>query len=120
MSFNENNTFILKLYRLFIFKYLYYFLFGVFSYIYLERIYFYFVNKFLLYSIIYIIYFSVLGIFFGQIDIVSYTITSPAGFVANILLAVWTLAAAVTIGNFFDRIKNIDISYGIYISHANH
>ena len=53
-------------------------------------------------------------------DIVSYTITSPAGFVANILLAVWTLASAFTIGNNFDRIKHIDISYGIYISHANH
>jgi peptidoglycan/LPS O-acetylase OafA/YrhL len=105
------------LYRLFIFKYLYYFLFGVIAYIYWERIYLFFVNKFFLYSITYIFYFSILGIFFGQIDIVSYTITSPAGFVANILLSVWTLAAAFTIGNIFDKIKNIDISYGIYIYH---
>jgi peptidoglycan/LPS O-acetylase OafA/YrhL len=115
LSFNGNNTFILKLYRLFIFKYLYYFLFGVIAYIYWERIYLFFVNKFFLYSITYIFYFSILGIFFGQTDIVSYTITSPAGFVANILLSVWTLAAAFTIRNIFDKIKNIDISYGIYI-----
>jgi peptidoglycan/LPS O-acetylase OafA/YrhL len=118
LTFNSNATIFGKVYHLFIFKYLYYFLFGVIAYIYFDKLYVLFVNKFLHLSCIYISFFLILGAWFGDTDIVSYILMSPFGFVANILLALWTLSAAFTFYNIRSTLFNkIDISYGIYIYH---
>ena len=118
ITFNANNTVFLKLYHLFILKYLYYFLFGIIGYIYWDKFNKYFVNKFFIVTVVYVVFFLIIGVFFGITDIVSYVLTSPYGIVANVLLSLWTLAAAFSYGKFRIRVlEKFDISYGIYIYH---
>ncbi len=115
---NQNNTVFLKLFHLFVFKYLYYFLFGVISYVYWNNLYNIFLNKFLLITTIYILYFLIVGIYLNHPDIVSYILVSPFGFIGNLLLAIWTLSAAFSYNKMSIKIPfDIDISYGIYIYH---
>lgn len=117
LTFNERETPLQKLYYLFIFKYLYYFLFGVFAYIYWDNIYKYFVNKFIIITIIYVLFFVFIGNYL-EYDITSYLIKSPFGLPANFILSLWVLASAFSFRDVSGYLlKKSDLSYGIYIYH---
>lgn len=116
-TYNVRETSLQKLYYLFVLKYLYYFLFGIFAYIYWDQLHKFFVNRFLLISVIYIVFFIIVGNYMKH-NIVSYIIISPFGLPANILLSLWTLSFAFSYRTVSYRILGkTDISYGIYIYH---
>jgi peptidoglycan/LPS O-acetylase OafA/YrhL len=117
ISFTDRANIFEKLYHEFIFKYLYYFLFGIFAYKMWDKVNSIFVNRFLLISIIYIIYAVIFGNLFGY-RIEAYILESPFGFIANALLSIWTLAFAFSNTSLSQMvIKNQDLSYGMYIYH---
>lgn len=117
ISFTDRANIYEKLYHEFIFKYLYYFLFGIFAYKMWDKVNFIFVNRFLLVTIIYLVYVVVFGNILGY-RIEAYILESPFGFIANALLSIWTLAFAFSNPNLSQMIiRDQDLSYGMYIYH---
>ncbi len=117
ITFTDRANIFEKLYHEFIFKYLYYFLCGIFAYKMWDKVYFIFVNRFLLVTIIYVVYVVIFGNLLGY-RIETYILESLFGFIGNILLSIWTLAFAFSNTTLSERIvKNQDFSYGMYIYH---
>lgn len=117
LSFTDRANIFEKLYHEFIFKYLYYFLCGIFAYKMWDKVSFIFVNRFLLVTIIYVVYAVVFGNLLGY-RIETYILESPFGFIGNVLLSIWTLAFAFSNTSVSQKvIKDQDLSYGMYIYH---
>jgi len=106
-----------KLGAVFVFPYLYYFIFGVLTFIYWDYIVPFVQNKFLLWLLFYVLwnfYFDV----FLEIETYSYWVDSPINLLSDILLLGFTFSAATSYNTLSAKLlKGVDISYGVYIYH---
>lgn len=113
-TLDENLT--VKLLKVSILPYLYYFLIGVF--VYREWLSFRKVFKFnfFKYLIIFLI-FSLIGYYFLNLNTYSYWVNSPLKLLADLLLCILVFSFGYSFKSLNGFLKGYDISYGIYIYH---
>lgn len=108
---------LIKLLRLNIFPYLYYFLFGSLFYVFWDKIKKHLENKMLFWLCAYVLFYIIVGLYF-EIPFFDYWIYSPIKLVGDLLLICFTASFAYTNTSISNKIlKGNDISYGVYIYH---
>ena len=115
-SLNPENIYS-KLGRVFILPYLYYFIFGILTFIYWHKINGLLKNKFKFWFLLYLLWSYIFNVFL-QIETYSYWIDSPINLISDFILLGLTFSAATSHISFSDTVlKGVDISYGVYIYH---
>lgn len=111
------DTVALKLIGVSIFPFLYNFLFGVIMYIFWDNLKHLCIGKFSVWITLYLFYVLIFGVLL-KYDMNSYLIETPFHLISNILLTFVTLSAAYSNTTLsYTTIRDIDISYGLYIYH---
>ena len=106
-----------KLFGVFIFPYLHYFLLGVILFIYWNKLSRFIENKFIFWLVLYSIFTFFFDFYLG-INTYSYFISSPINIISDILLLALTFSAATTKNKIGHKLLGSnDISYGVYIYH---
>lgn len=114
-----NESIIIKLLKLNILPYLYYFLFGVFFFIFWDKIFPLIKNKVFTWFIIYIIFYSIVSLYF-RIPFFDYWISSSGliKLIGDLLLCMFVASFSYSNVNLSGKLlKGNDISYGVYIYH---
>lgn len=108
---------ILRLGKVFVFTHLHYFMLGIVIQKYWDKVSFLFEGKALIWLIAYFL-FTLFAVYGLDLDTVSYYSSTPANFIADILIGGLTISSAYSFIGLSDRLlKGQDISYGVYIYH---